>query len=292
MPLDAAGAATGIARMLGEPLGLSVEEAAVGVFRVLLARTVGAVRRITVERGRDPRTFSLLAFGGAGPLLAPLLARELAIAEVIVPVAPAAFSAWGMLSAEVVDDYSRTELRRLDDLDGEAVEEFYEALEREARRSLAAQAVPADGVVLERRLALRYEGQEHSLPLALEDAFEPARVRAAFEEEHERRYGHVMDAPVQVLAVRVRASALPPHVRLARLDGAGNALVGNRRAWCFARGNTTDFVVYDRDRLRAGAAFTGPAIVDEGTSTTVVMSDQSVRVDDHGQLVVTREERT
>jgi N-methylhydantoinase A len=103
-----------------------------------------------------------------------------------------------------------------------------------------------------------------------------------------------MDSPVQVLAARVRGAARPADVELARVAPAGGpvaeALLGQRRAWCFARESEAAFAVYDRDRLRAGHAFGGPAIVDEGTSTTVVMSDQSVRVDDHGQLLVGKEE--
>lgn len=294
MPLDATAACAEIRRRIGSPLGLALEEAAVGLFKVLLAKTVGAVRQITVERGRDPRTFSLLAFGGAGPLLAPLLARELQIREVIVPVAPAAFSAWGMLSAEIINDFSQTELRRLDDFDPSELDDRFGQLEQSALRSLAAQEVADSEIVLKRQLDLRYEGQEHSLALSLGGEFDAEQVRAAFEIEHERRYGHVMDAPVQVLAIRVRGSAQAPDVKLPRIPAAtvdiSDALLARRAAWCFAREERADFRVYDRSRLRAGHRLDGPAIVDEGTSTTVVMSDQSLQVDDHGQLLITRRE--
>jgi N-methylhydantoinase A len=293
MLLDASAARNGVAALLAGPLGTSVEQAAVGVFTVLLAKTVGAVRQITVERGRDPRTFSLLAFGGAGPLLGPLLSRELDIREVIVPVAPAAFSAWGMLSSEIVDDFSQTELRQLPAFDADMIEERFESLERWARASLAEQGIAEPDHVLERQLDLRYEGQEHSLPLPLAGSFEAEAVRRAFEAEHELRYGHVMDSPVQVLTTRVRASARPTEVELAPLatgdEPASVALMGSRTAWCFARGEAIDFAIYDRRALRAGHAVSGPAIVDEGTSTTIVMSDQSVRVDQFGQLRIARE---
>jgi N-methylhydantoinase A len=294
MSVDAAAAATGLKERVGEPLGVGVEEAAVGVFKVLLAKTVGAVRQITVERGRDPRTFSLLAYGGAGPLLGPLLARELSIREVIVPVAPAAFSAWGMLSAEIVDDFSLTQLRRLDSFDSAQLDELFRGLEQDAGASLAAQGVEPEDALVERQLDLRYEGQEHSLPLTLHHSFDHPRVRAAFEKEHDLRYGHVMDSPVQVLAVRVRGSARPAEIELARIDRAdrpiADAVRSTRSAWCFARERQVEFVVYDRQLLGAGHTFDGPAIVDEGTSTTIVMSDQRVRVDDHGQLLVSGED--
>jgi N-methylhydantoinase A len=294
MPLDPDAAAAGIARALAEPLVVAPMQAAIGVFAVLLARTVGAVRQITVERGRDPRTFSLLAFGGAGPLLGPLLARELDIREVIVPVAPAAFSALGMLSAEIIDDFSQTELRLLEEYPPGALDRTFGLLEDEARESLRSQDVDDKDIVLERQLDLRYDGQEHSLPLAVDGEPEHATLRRAFEAEHERRYGHVMDSAVQVLAVRVRGSARPRAVEFSRLaparDSVARALRGSRRAWCFARRETVDFEVYDRGRLGAGDRLRGPAIVDEGTSTTIVMSDQVVEVDDFGQLLLTREE--
>jgi N-methylhydantoinase A len=292
MPLDAVTACAEIERLIGKPLGLSLDGAAVGVFRVLLAKTVGAVRQVTIERGRDPRTFSLLAFGGAGPLLAPLLARELEIREVIVPVAPAAFSAWGMLSADIVNDFARTELRRLDDLDLSELEGRFGELELSARRSLVEQGVAESEIVLTRQLDLRYEGQEHSLTLPIAGDLCVEQLRAAFEAEHERRYGHIMDSPVQVLAVRVRGGAKAADVSLPTVpevtSDASDPLLAKRVAWCFARNVRTEFSVYDRSRLRAGHCLDGPAIVDEGTSTTVVMSDQRLQVDDHGQLLITR----
>jgi N-methylhydantoinase A len=294
MPLDADAARAGIEATVGAGLGVSAREAAVGVIRVLLARTVAAVRQITIERGRDPRGFSLLAFGGAGPLLGPLLARELGISEVIVPVAPAAFSAWGMLSAEVTVDCSRTELRRLDAFELGELDGRFSELEQEATSSLVGQAVPAADVLLERQLDLRYEGQEHSIPLLVAAPANIGVIRADFEREHERRYGHVMDSAVQVLAARVRGTAKPAHPEMAIIAPAEGpverARVSTRTAWCSARDAEAVFSVYDRSLLGAGDSFPGPAIVDEGTSTTVLMSDQVARVDDHGQLLVAREE--
>jgi N-methylhydantoinase A len=276
---------------------VDAEAAALGVLRVLLARTVGAVRQITVERGPDPRSFSLLAFGGAGPLLGPLLARELGVGEVIVPVAPAAFSAWGMLGAEIVHYAGRTELRPVEEFGEGELEAVLVELEGRAREALAAQGVAGDEVACQRQLDLRYQGQEHHLSIPVDASLDPAALRTAFAAEHERRYGHVMDAPVQVLNARVRAGARPPRVELAEAavtNGSsrdakwqdGGALLGQREAWCFARGARVPFAVYDRGRLGAGDELAGPVIVDEGTSTTVVMSDQRVRVDAWGQLVI------
>jgi N-methylhydantoinase A len=293
MPLDGAAAQAGVATQIAGPLGMTTEAAAVGIFEVLLARTVGAVRQITVERGHDPRSFSLLAFGGAGPLIGPMLARELGTREVIVPVAPAAFSAWGMLAAEIVDDFSRTEMRLVDEAEAELDVLFVE-LEERARASLGAQEVAASEFVAERQVDLRYQGQEHSITLRLGDSVDADAIRNAFHDEHELRYGHVIDSPVQILTVRVRGSARPVTVELGEIEqgstDASEAMVARRPAWCFARGGMTEFAIFDRRRLRGGNGLAGPAVIDEGTSTTVVMSDQVVQVDRYGQLLIRREE--
>jgi N-methylhydantoinase A len=291
LTLDAAAARTGLREHVGDPLGIPVEEAAAGVIDVLLARTVGAVRQITVERGRDPRTFSVLAFGGAGPLLASLLAREMGIEEVIVPIAPGGFSAWGMLSADVVNDYSRTDLRNLEDVPVDELEDLFAAITSEASGSLLEQGIAPAHAVLERQLELRYLGQEHAIIVDVGDRVDHATVRADFEEAFRARYGHDMEGtPVQILNVRVRGigrSRRPELPRLPPGDGdASRALIEHRDAYCFDRRATIAFAVYERQLLAPGDRVQGPAIIDEGTSTTVVHSDQSVAVDDYGHLLI------
>jgi N-methylhydantoinase A len=201
-----------------------------------------------------------------------------------------------MLSAEVTEDVSRTDLRLLDEIGGAELESVFAELEQRAAAAVVAQGVEAPAVIVQRRLDLRYQGQEHSLPLPVAAPLNIAAIRAAFEAEHELRYGHVMDSPVQVLAVRVRGTARPADVAIREVEaavpgdgGPERALLGRREAWCLAAGAPALFAVYERERLRAGDLFAGPCIVDEGTSTTVVMSDQRVAVDRFGHLVVTQE---
>ena len=294
MGLQDEAAREAIRTQLAEPLGLEVSAAAAGIFDVLLARTVGAVRQITVERGHDPRQFSLLAFGGAGPLLAPLLAREMGIGEVVVPFAPSGFSAWGMLSADIVNDFSRTVMTTLDDADLSALELLFKDVEAEAVASLQAQGVDATGAVLERQFELRYLGQEHSLMVTVGAGLDRDAVRSAFDEVHRNRYGHVMGNPLQILNLRVRGIGRTERPSLGTIE-AGNgdpsaALLSHRDAYDFGVRAVTPFAVYDRSLLRAGDTFPGPALVDEGTSTTVVPSGQRVAVDGHGYLLVTLEE--
>jgi N-methylhydantoinase A len=276
---------------IAEPLGLDLPAAAAGVFDVLLARTVGAVRQITVERGHDPRMFSLLAFGGAGPLLAPLLAREMGIPEVVVPLAPSGFSAWGMLSADIVEDVSRTVMVTLDDADLAELERVFADAEAEAAASLAAQDVAPERAVLERSLEVRYLGQEHSLMVPSGRGLDPRAVREAFEELHHARYGHTMDNRLQILNLRVRGVGRTERPGLPLLpagDGdASRARTGHRDAYDFGPRAMARFAVYDRARLAPGDTLAGPALIDEGTSTTVVHSGQRVDVDPYGHLLVT-----
>lgn len=291
MGLHAEAAQASLDEQIAQPLGLSSTDAAAGIYDVLLARTVGAVRQITVERGRDPRQFSLLAFGGAGPLLAPLLAREMGIREVVVPFAPAGFSAWGMLSADIVDDFSRTVMAPLDGAEPATLQEWFADVEAEADASLSAQGVTAARAMRQRALELRYLGQEHSLIVPVGDTLDPATIREAFHELHRARYGHAMDNPLQILNLRVRAVGrtdrpeLPVHPA-----GDGDptrALVSHRPAYDFGQRAVVPFAVYDRAKLAAGDVLAGPALVDEGTATTVVPGGQQVEVDRHGYLLVT-----
>lgn len=215
------------------------------------------------------------------------------IGEVIVPFAPSGFSAWGMLSADIVNDFSRTVMATLDDADLVELDQLFKAVGTEAVASLQAQGVPADQALLERQFELRYLGQEHSLMVTVGDTLDRDAVRTAFDELHRSRYGHTMGNPLQILNLRVRGIGRTDRPELGtrpRGDGdPAQALLAHRDAYDFGRRAVVPFAVYDRAALDAGDTFAGPALVDEGTSTTVVPSGQRVTVDDHGHLLVTLE---
>jgi N-methylhydantoinase A len=246
------------------------------------------VREITVERGMDPREFSLLAFGGAGPMLAPLLMREMGLGEVVVPRAPAAFSAWGMLMSDLEFDLAQTVLAVLDDATFDGLPARYAELESVAHEVLAEQGVDPDARVLEHRLDLRYLGQEHAISTPLEGAADAAEVRRRFEVAHAERYGHELDARVQILTLRLRAIGRVEKPSLEPLPAArpADALVGRREAYDFATRGLVDFGVYERSLLAPGQAVAGPAIVRDGTATLAVQSDQTAEVDAWGHLVI------
>ena len=292
MSLDREAAVRGVEEKLARPLGMSAELAAAAVFDVLLARTVGAVREITVERGLDPREFSLVAFGGAGPMLAPLLAREMELPEVVVPAAPAVFSAWGMLMSDLEYDLGQTVLTMLDAAALARMEGIFAGLEAEAGRVLDAQSVPPENRALMRRLDLRYNGQEHTLSIDLAEDDDEHSMAAKFHRRHHERYGHNLAEQVQILNVRVRAvgrldkpTGRPGGARSAAGGGA-ESRVGERYAFDFATRERRLFPVYERSLLRPEVEVEGPAVIREPTSVTVVHGDQMAVPDRLGNLVV------
>ena len=292
MSLDRDAALSGITEKLAEPLGMSTERAAASVFDVLLARTVGAIREITVERGLDPREFSLVAFGGAGPMLAPLLAREMELPEVVVPAAPAVFSAWGMLMSDLEYDLGQTVLTMLDDASLAQMEGVFAQMENEAEQVLAAQSVPAGRRVLIRRLDLRYNGQEHTLSVDLEEGDDTDSVAAKFHDQHHERYGHRLNESIQILTARIRAVGLldkpSSHVASqgAPRSGGVSSRVGERHAFDFATRERRLFPVHERSLLQPDVEVEGPAIIREPTSVTIIHSDQTAVPDQLGNLVV------
>ena len=291
MPLDREGARNGIREAVAEPMGVTSEVAAAGILDILMARTVGAVRQITVERGRDPRESALLAFGGAGPLFASMCGHEMDLREVIVPNAPSAFSAWGMLSADVVEDYSRTHIALLDEFPPADLDAIFEEIEGDAVLSLRRQGVARGQATLLRQLELRYLGQEHAFAVDVGGAIDVAAMVLAFGDQHEARYGHRMDARIQILNIRIRAvgSTAKPTPRELPPRGATDAAPtpGSRRAWCFTTRRMTRFATWRRRDLAPGDTLAGPALIDEGTSVTVMHTSQTLSVDRYGHLVIT-----
>jgi N-methylhydantoinase A len=288
MAVSADAARTAVLCQVGEPLGIDAESAASSIFRVLLARTVGALREVTVERGLDPREFALLAFGGAGPMLGPMLAREMDIATTVIPQVPSAFSAFGMLMTDLQHEFSATVLRPLTEATLAEFEPLIAGFTEQGHAALLAQGVKDDDRSFVVTLDIRYRGQEHALAIELLGGDSAAAVEQRFHQLHRSRHGHAMPEPAEVLTVRVRATGQLPKPALIRIDRAAAPPEpsGSRRAFDMATGQAADFPVYLRPELLAGHRLTGPAIVEEGTATTVLFADQHLEVDDFGQLLI------
>jgi N-methylhydantoinase A len=289
MRLDVDAAQAAVDRVIASPFAISTEAASVSIFQVLIARTVGAMREITVERGLDPREFALLAFGGAGPMLGPMLAREMDIATTVIPRVPAAFSAFGMLMTDLQHEFSATVLEPLDDRSLAALAPIFAEFVEDGHTALLEQGVKDEDIEHVRSIDVRYRGQEHAIAVELAADDTAASVHARFHRLHQARHGHEMPESAQILNVRLRAIGLlrkPGLTPAASGDGEGRP-VGRRMAYDVASGASVEFPVYDRAGLVVGQRLTGPAIVEEGTSTTVFFSDQHLRVDEFGHLLIT-----
>jgi N-methylhydantoinase A len=273
--LDLDAARLGLAT-LGERLGLGTDEAAQGVLTVATAAMAGAIRSITIEAGEDPREAVLVAYGGAGPLFGTLLARELGIRTIAVPVAAGNFSAWGLLCADMVQTAARTVIRPLDDKGLDAVNKLLSELLAtiDARRGGAAERVD---LVPAPSLDLRYAGQEHTLTAnppadGIRVVSPAAEVAALFAAEHERTFGHRLDGtPVEIVSVRatargsraLKAAPAPP-------PPAGPSAVRTIDAYSFTTGRREPFTVIDRGAVGSRPRWDGPLIVLEETTTTYV----------------------
>jgi N-methylhydantoinase A len=293
LQIDEDAAREGVATLIAAPLAVDPVTAAAGIFEVMVARTVGAIREITVERGLDPREFSLLAFGGAGPMIAPLLMREMGLREVIIPRTPAGFSAWGMLMSDLEFDFSRTVLTRLTPASIAVLPEGFRELEQRGQAVLDEQQVPEAQRALEHRLDLRYAGQEHVLTIRIETAEPAESIARRFGQAHAEYYGHQMDAPIEIVNLRLRATGQTekPHLRPLSSVPEGSSMIrsiGSRHAYDFAGRRLTAMQIFDRFQIPPGASLPGPAIVVEGTSTLVLHGDQWLEIDAYGHMIIRR----
>lgn len=291
MALDVEAARAGIAEKLAEPLESNVTDISKGIFDVTLANTVGALREITVEKGLDPRDFSMVGYGGAGPMFVPLLARELGAKEIIIPQAPSVFSAWGMLMTDVVYDFSQTYLTALEEITVSDLEEIFTDLEADAVDILTEEGFAASDRRIERSVEMRYLGQEHTVEVPADDLERIDELGDRFASYHETRYGHKMDDAAEAVHLRVRAIGLTDSPSVPKVSNKGDeaAQIGTREAYCFAENANTTFDVYWRDSLEGGRTLDGPAIVQEPTTTVVFHSDQHATVDEYGHLIITGE---
>jgi len=270
----------------GSPLTL--EKFAAGVIRVVNATMEKAIRVVSIERGRDPRDFALVAFGGAGALHACALAESLSIPRVIVPALPGALSALGILVSDVVKDYSRTVLLAVaDKLPHPRLAQEFAALEKQAAKDFHQEAW--QGTVHYRRTVdIRYRGQGYELNLPF-----TRNLLADFAQEHKRRYGYAHSTrEVELVTLRLRAvvKSTTAHVGTGALGGPSRAKPGKLstdKTPALFDGKALSTSIYHRDTLTRGKTYSGPAIVTEYSATTVIPPGKRFRLDPAGNLIVT-----
>jgi N-methylhydantoinase A len=264
MTLDPALAEQAIRTRVAGPLGLSSHEAARGILAIADSNMVGAIRVVSVERGHDPRDFTLVAFGGAGPLHGCALAELLDIARVLVPPAPGVLCAEGLLAASLKAEFSRT-LRRPDEWD--TADALFAALESEAMAWLDAEHVPPADRTITRVALLRYEGQGSELAITWPGDAQAAQ--SAFAQAHQALNGFTLEAEVELVTLRVEAEGvMPAPTRHSLAKGNGAEPIG--RQIVHEAAGSVEASVYDRAALGAGDRLAGPAIVTQLDATTLV----------------------
>ena len=291
MPLDVQRAEDAVAA-LASRLESDVKATALGVVRVVNSNMERAIRAVSLERGFDPREFTLVAFGGAGAMHACELAQELRIPRVLVPVHPGILSALGVATADVVKDYSRTVMLKGDALTAAAADGAFQPLEAHGVEELAREGFGSDRLVLQRLLDVRYVGQSYELtvscpPTGEQDLHEA--VAAAFHQAHQQRFGYSdMTQQVEVINVRLKAvgSVDRPAIAKATKAQPGEVSPIAHTETVFDHGNYPQTPVYRRESLAPGSRVAGPAIVVQMDATTVLPPGWGASVDGWGNLVV------
>lgn len=289
MDLDRAAAAQAIERVVAKPFKMKLTDAAHGIVKIADARMSALVRAITLQRGYDPRDFTMIAFGGGGPLHACAIARELRIPHVLIPPQPGHFSALGMLLTDLRQDIVQTKVFDFHKISGQELESWLAPLEREGRAALQDQGCAASDIVVLRSADMRYLGQEYTvaitLPGRIAGASELKEIRTLFDSAYDRRYGHSDSAvPAQIVNLRIAAIgtvAKPDLSQLREKPTVGDVGVETRPVYFESAGGEVDTPVYQRAQLSAGT-IAGPAIIEEHASTIVVHPGDQVSIDSSG----------
>jgi N-methylhydantoinase A len=294
MRLDVEAAERALVERVAKPLGMDATAAADGILRIAVTAMSYAVKGVTTERGLDAGDFALVAYGGAGPLHAVEVAREIGITTVIVPTAPGVFSAFGMLFSDLRYDFVRTWFTRLEDARFDAIEGVYRDLEKEGRGAIAATSIKPRKIMLKRAADMRYVGQEHAvtvdLPLAVFENEDRAAIKRHFDAMHALRYGtSAPDEPAEIVSLRSTVTGImrkPPHEKIKRGKRAPDKAAFTGRRPVYFDGKYRPTPTYARAALTAGNRITGPALIEEHASTTVLLPDDRLEVDPYGHLTI------
>lgn len=288
------GAATEVIReKIADPLGYDVIKAAKGIHNIVNTKLSEQLRLNTVQRGFDPRNFSLFAMGGAGPSQAGFLANSLDIPRVVVPPNPGVLSASGLLSADVEHDHEVTFVGTLDDTDVSVLEAEYEKLDRIGEEAMKAEGTPLDEVNVVREADMRYQGQSFEIDVQLPSeltADSLASIRCRFHERHEQVYGHKNEGdPVEFVNLRVVHTHTPEQLDISHHQASTSideARKGERTMYFPDDSESYNGSVYTRNKLPTEERFDGPSVVEQSDTTTVIYPDQIGKIDENGNLII------
>jgi len=279
---------------LGARLGTDTDNAARGIVRIANNNMVNALKLISLNRGFDPRDFTMVAFGGGGGMHAVALAQELGVKKVIIPAGAAVFSAWGMMMSDLRRDILVTHLVDLNEAASADIESLYARTEAEALAEFEAEGVDPSQVKFQRLGKFRYQNQEHTTEVVLKEgpvtAERIAEIDADFRDTYEREYTYRLDAPVEMVGIHLVASAEVGKLKMqeqpATNTPATAALKGQRQV-DFALEGCHIADIYDGSKLESGMRFCGPAIVEDAGTTTVIHPGNQVHVDGYANLHIT-----
>lgn len=281
-----------IENKIAKPLGISVIEAAAGIIKVVNANMVRGIRVVSVEKGYDPREFSLVAFGGAGPVHGVEMAEELGMPEVIIPKNPGINSALGMLVADVRHDYVRTYVNNIDEISVEGLTGIFMEMEKQGNEQLTQEGFTSSDMVFLRSADMRYRGQAYEISIPITGGTLTAQdiqwAKENFNQEHEKAYGYQREHEIiEVVNMRLVALGKLPQMRLVKGNEGNLGIlepVDYRNVYYYDSFLRTP--VYNRKTFSAGTVLTGPAIVEQLDSTTVIFPDQVATVDDFDNILI------
>jgi N-methylhydantoinase A len=286
-------AAQAITDKIGKPLGLALEEAALGILTIANFNMSLAVRAVSVEKGYDPRDCVLVPSGGGGPLHAGAIARELSVPRIVIPPMPAHFSALGMLLADLKHDYVQTFIRELSETSGAEIAAAFAALEKSAGDTLTEEGAAPSQIALRRFLDMRYRGQEYTVPVPVTEDLRTLKdfgaIRARFDQLHQQHYGHsAPNEPVMMVNLRLTAlgrfgDRLAPSAAF-RDEDKGER--GRRKVTFDDAHRSVVCPIYLRSGFKAGDRLAGPAVIEEMGATILLYPGDQMRVEPHGHLAI------
>ena len=281
-------------RAVGQKLGVDTDEAARGIVRIANNNMVNALKLVSLNRGFDPRDFTLVAFGGGGAMHAVALAQELGVKKVVVPAGAAVFSAWGMMMSDLRRDFFVTSLADLKPDSASSIEALFVETEALAKSQFEAEGVEPAKVKFLRFGKFRYQNQEHTTEVLLGDgevsAERIAEIAASFHETYEREYTYRLDAPVELVGIHLVASAEVGKLTMEKKPlgstEADSARKGEREVDYATEGRHLA-QIYDGEKLEPGMEFAGPAIIEDPGTTIVVHPGNRVAIDGYGNVIIT-----
>ena len=294
LTLDVEAAERAIQERLAAPLDLSLESAALGALKVVDIKMAEAVRALATSKGLDLREFTLIAFGGAGPLHASRIMRELNLKQVLIPARPGVTSALGLLQADVKHEFISTKPQSLVQVSAETVRDIFSGLEEDAFGKFDEEGFPRSSVMLERYMDLRYQGQGYELSVAVDvDGLDTQRVRSDFDELHAKKFGHAAGSqPVEVMSYRLIGRAAPDRDQsvfdVLPMSGVKGLETRVRSGIFDVDGSPERFeiLVMQRDMMEINGIYEGPLVIEQSDTTTLVIPRQTAELDSQGNIII------